>query len=240
MILNRKEVVKVIKDLQSFLFPDYYTHSEGSENVLSQTELLLNIYNRLAKVIKGACEFNGTDLVCSPEIICEKFIKKLPEVKTMLLKDIEALYEGDPAAKCREEVLICYPGFYAISIFRLAHELYNLRVPLIPRIMTEFAHEKTGVDIHAGATIGEYFFIDLGTGIVIGETTIIGNNVSLYQGVTLGAKSLKDVPTLRGKKRHPTILDNVVIYANTTILGGDTVIKENSIIPGNSFIIKSN
>ena len=242
MILNRKEVVKVIKDLQSFLFPDYYTHSEGSENVLSQTELLLNIYNRLAKVIKGACEFNGTDLVCSPEIICEKFIKKLPEVKTMLLKDIEALYEGDPAAKCRVEVLICYPGFYAISIFRLAHELYDLRVPLIPRIMTEFAHEKTGIDIHAGATIGEYFFIDHGTGIVIGETTTIGNHVKIYQGVTLGAKSFKvdsDGNPIKNIKRHPDIGDNVVIYANATILGGDTKIGNNCVIGGNVWLTSS-
>jgi serine O-acetyltransferase len=239
MILNRKEVVKVIKDLQSFLFPDYYTHSEGSENVLSQTELLLNIYNRLAKVIKGACEFNGTDLVCSPEIICEKFIKKLPEVKTMLLKDIEALYEGDPAAKCREEVLICYPGFYAISIFRLAHELYNLRVPLIPRIMTEFAHEKTGIDIHAGATIGEYFFIDHGTGIVIGETTVIGNHVKIYQGVTLGALSPRKGQSLAGVKRHPTVRDNVTIYSGASILGGETVIGDGAIIGGNSFITES-
>ena len=242
MILNRKEVVKVIKDLQSFLFPDYYTHSEGSENVLSQTELLLNIYNRLAKVIKGACEFNGTDLVCSPEIICERFIKKLPEVKTMLLKDIEALYEGDPAAKCREEVLICYPGFYAISIFRLAHELYNLRVPLIPRIMTEFAHEKTGIDIHAGATIGEYFFIDHGTGIVIGETTTIGDHVKIYQGVTLGAKSFKvddNGNPIKDTKRHPDIGDNVVIYANATILGGDTKIGNNCVIGGNVWLTSS-
>ena len=191
MILNRKEVVKVIKDLQSFLFPDYYTHSEGSENVLSQTELLLNIYNRLIEQIKGAYAFNGTPMEETPEELCNAFIERLPKIKQLLIKDIEAIYEGDPAAKCHEEVLIFYPGFYAISIFRLAHELYTLKVPLIPRIMTEFAHEKTGVDIHAGATIGEYFCIDHGTGIVIGETTTIGDRVKIYQGVTLGAKSFE-------------------------------------------------
>lgn len=242
MILNRKEVIKVIKDLQSLLFPSYYTHSEGSENVLSQTGLLLNIYNRLVKVINGACEFNGTDLPCSSEELCNKFINELPNIKNKLLKDIEALYEGDPAAKCREEVLICYPGFYAISIYRLAHELYKLRVPLIPRIMTEFAHEKTGIDIHAGATIGEYFFIDHGTGIVIGETTTIGDHVKIYQGVTLGARSFKvdeNGNPIKDIKRHPDIGDNVVIYANATILGGDTKIGNNCVIGGNVWLTSS-
>lgn len=242
IIPDRREVVKVIKDLQSLLFPDYYKHSVGSENVLSQTELLLNIYNRLAKQIEGACVFNGTDMGCSPEEICDKFIQRLPFVKEMLLKDIEALYEGDPAAKCREEVLICYPGFYAISIFRIAHELYSLNVPLIPRIMTEFAHEKTGIDIHAGATVGEYFFIDHGTGIVVGETTTIGNHVKIYQGVTLGAKSFKvdeNGNPVKNIKRHPDIGNNVVIYANATILGGDTKIGDNCVIGGNVWLTSS-
>ena len=191
LIPNRSEIVKVIKDLQSLLFPNYFKHSEGSENVLSQTELLLNIYNRLVEQIKGAYAFNGTVMEKTPEELCDAFIGRLPKIKQLLIKDIEAIYEGDPAAKCHEEVLICYPGFYAISIFRLAHELYTLKVPLIPRVMTEFAHEKTGIDIHAGATVGEYFFIDHGTGIVIGETTTIGDHVKIYQGVTLGAKSFE-------------------------------------------------
>ena len=140
----------------------------------------------------------------------------------MLIKDIEALYEGDPAAKCREEVLICYPGFYAISIYRIAHELYSLGVPLIPRIMTEFAHEKTGIDIHAGAKIGEYFFIDHGTGIVVGETTTIGNMVKIYQGVTLGAKSFpldENGNPIKNIPRHPLLGDHVIVYPNATILG---------------------
>ena len=242
LIPDRREIVKVIKDLQSLLFPSYFKHSAGSENVLSQTELLLNIYNRLAKQILGACLFNKTAMDSSPEDICNAFIEKLPEVKTLLLKDIDALYEGDPAAKCREEVLICYPGFYAISIYRIAHELYRLGVPLIPRIMTEFAHEKTGIDIHAGATIGEYFFIDHGTGIVVGETTTIGSHVKIYQGVTLGAKSFKTDENgnpVKNIKRHPDIGNNVVIYANATILGGDTVIGDNCVIGGNVWLTHS-
>lgn len=241
-IPDRKEVIKVIKDLQSLLFPNYFKHSEGSENVLSQTELLLNIYNRLVEQIKGACEFNMTPMNCSAEAICDEFIGKLPQVKTLLLKDIEAIYEGDPAAKCHEEVLICYPGFYAISIYRIAHVLYTLKVPLIPRIMTEFAHEKTGVDIHAGATIGEYFCIDHGTGIVIGETTTIGDRVKIYQGVTLGAKSFKvdeNGNPVKDIKRHPDIGNNVVIYANATILGGDTKIGDNCVIGGNTWLTRS-
>lgn len=242
LIPDRKEVIKVIKDLQSLLFPNYFKHSEGSENVLSQTELLLNIYSRLASQIEGACQFNGTQMDCSPQEICDKFINELPNVKKLLVKDIEAIYEGDPAAKCHEEVLICYPGFYAISVYRIAHVLYELKVPLIPRIMTEFAHEKTGVDIHAGATIGEYFCIDHGTGIVIGETTTIGNRVKIYQGVTLGAKSFKldeNGNPVKNIKRHPDIGNNVVIYANATILGGDTVIGDNCIIGGNTWLTSS-
>lgn len=242
LIPNRKEVIKVIKDLQSLLFPNYFKHSEGSENVLSQTELLLNIYSRLASQIEGACQFNGTAMTCTPQEICDKFINELPKVKTLLIKDIEAIYEGDPAARCHEEVLICYPGFYAISIYRIAHVLYELKVPLIPRIMTEYAHEKTGVDIHAGATIGEYFFIDHGTGIVIGETTTIGNRVKIYQGVTLGAKSFKvdeNGNPVKNIKRHPDIGNNVVIYANATILGGDTKIGDNCIIGGNTWLTSS-
>ncbi len=242
LIPNRKEVIKVIKDLQSLLFPSYFKHSEGSENVLSQTELLLNIYSRLAEQIKGAYAFGGTPMIKTPEEICDAFIGKLPYVKELLIKDIDAIYEGDPAAKCHEEVLICYPGFYAISIFRIAHELYILGVPLIPRIMTEFAHEKTGIDIHAGATVGEYFFIDHGTGIVIGETTTIGNHVKIYQGVTLGAKSFEvdeNGNPVKNIKRHPDIGNNVVIYANATILGGNTKIGDNCVIGGNTWLTHS-
>ena len=176
------------------------------------------------------------------QFICDTFFGRLPGIRSMLLKDVDALYEGDPAASCREEVMITYPGFRAISIFRLAHELYVLKAPLIPRIMTEYAHEKTGIDIHPGATVGEYFFIDHGTGIVIGETTTIGNHVKLYQGVTLGARSFEldeNGNPVKNIKRHPDIGNHVVIYANATILGGDTVIGDNCVIGGNTWLTRS-
>ena len=165
-----------------------------------------------------------------------QFAARLPEVKRLVETDVQAAYEGDPAATSPMEVVMAYPGLYAVTIHRLAHELYNLKVPIIPRIMSELAHSKTGIDIHPGATIGERFFIDHGTGVVIGETTVIGKNVKLYQGVTLGALSTRNGQMLSGKKRHPTIEGNVTIYANATILGGDTVIGEGAVIGGNTFI----
>ncbi len=238
-LFNRNEVKNVIQDLQSLLFPKFFDRSIGSENVISQTGLLLNVCYRLTKQIDGAFAFSEIQPPEPAEELCEKFIQRLPDIKNMLIKDIEALYEGDPAAKCREEVLLCYPGYYAISVYRFAHELYELNIPLIPRIMTEYAHERTGVDIHAGAKIGEYFFIDHGTGIVIGETTTIGSHVKLYQGVTLGAKSFEldeNGNPVKEIKRHPDIGNNVVIYANATILGGDTKIGDNCIIGGNTRI----
>lgn len=153
--------------------------------------------------------------------------------------DLQAAYDGDPAARSKDEIVFSYPGLYAITVYRLAHELFLLGVPLIPRMMTEQAHSKTGIDIHPGATIGKYFFIDHGTGIVIGETTIIGCHVKLYQGVTLGALSTKGGQKLRDVRRHPTIGDNVTIYSGASILGGETVIEEGVVIGGNSFITQS-
>ena len=169
------------------------------------------------------------------------FIETLPQVTATLATDIRATLAGDPATQSPDEVIFCYPGLLAISIYRIAHELYLLKVPIIPRIMTEHAHSLTGIDIHPGATIGPGFFIDHGTGVVIGETTIIGKDVRLYQGVTLGALSLpRDAgEKLRFIKRHPTIEDNVIIYANSTILGGDTVIGANAIIGGNIWLTES-
>ena len=167
------------------------------------------------------------------------FLEQIPTIQQLILKDVEAELEGDPAANSREEIIFSYPGIYAIFVYRVAHELYRLHVPFIPRIMTEHAHGKTGIDINPGATIGEYFFIDHGTGIVIGETTVIGKHVKLYQGVTLGALSLSQGQALSGVKRHPTIEDNVVIYANATILGGETVVGQNSVVAGNSFVTES-
>ena len=175
--------------------------------------------------------------------IVAAFIARLPEVKRLVETDVQAAYEGDPAATSPMEVVMAYPGLYAVTIHRLAHELYKLKVPIIPRIMSELAHSKTGIDIHPGATIGERFFIDHGTGVVIGETTVIGRNVKLYQGVTLGAKSFQKDPEtgalVKGIKRHPNVEDNVVIYAGATILGGDTTISHDSEIGGSVWLINS-
>ena len=170
------------------------------------------------------------------EEITAVFLEKLPEIRDYVETDLQAFYDGDPAASSKEEVIIAYPGFYAITVNRLAHVLYELEVPLIPRIMTESAHSKTGIDIHPGAKIGRYFFIDHGTGIVVGETTVIGEHVKIYQGVTLGALSTRGGQKLHGKRRHPTIEDNVTIYAGASILGGETVIGHDSVIGSNVFI----
>ena len=166
-------------------------------------------------------------------------MRRIPKVREYLETDLQAAYDGDPAARSKDEIVFSYPGLYAITVYRLAHELFLLGVPLIPRMMTEQAHSKTGIDIHPGATIGKYFFIDHGTGIVIGETTIIGCHVKLYQGVTLGALSTKGGQKLRDVRRHPTIGDNVTIYSGASILGGETVIEEGVVIGGNSFITQS-
>ena len=175
--------------------------------------------------------------------VVAQFVARLPEVKRLVETDVQAAYEGDPAATSPMEVVMAYPGLYAVTIHRLAHELYNLKVPIIPRIMSELAHSKTGIDIHPGATIGERFFIDHGTGVVVGETTVIGKNVKLYQGVTLGAKSFQKDPEtgalVKGIKRHPNVEDNVVIYAGATILGGDTTIVHDSEIGGSVWLIES-
>ena len=174
--------------------------------------------------------------------IVDEFVAALPEVRRLVDTDVQAAYDGDPAATSRMEVVMAYPGLYAVTIHRLAHVLYKLKVPIIPRVMSELAHSKTGIDIHPGATIGERFFIDHGTGVVIGETTVIGRNVRLYQGVTLGGLSFEkdsNGALVKGLKRHPNIEDNVVIYANATILGGDTTIGHDSEIGGNVWIKES-
>jgi len=239
-IPNNKEVIRILEALQQAMFPSYF----GGCGTKSRETLLYEVYGILKQQITLAqilcCR--EEDACMDPEYVCSAFVAALPKVYALLLKDIEALYEGDPAAKSREEVLIAYPGFFAISIYRIAHELYKLRVPLIPRMMTEYAHERTGIDIHAGATIGEYFFIDHGTGTVVGETTIIGDHVKLYQGVTLGAKSFpvdESGCPVKELKRHPHLEDRVIIYANATILGGDTVIGEGAVIGGSVWLTHS-
>lgn len=174
---------------------------------------------------------------CNNEQVAQTFFQKIPFLYALLNKDAEAILNGDPASISEFEVIRTYPGFFAISFYRIAHELLKLGVPLLPRILTEYAHSRTGIDIHPGASIGEYFFIDHGTGIVIGETAVIGRHVKLYQGVTLGALSVSK--ELRNKKRHPTVEDHVVIYSGATILGGNTVIGHHSVIGGNVWLTKS-
>ena len=173
------------------------------------------------------------------EKITFEFLNKIPKIREYIEGDIQAAYDGDPAAYNKDEIICTYPGLYAIFTNRIAHELFLLGVPLIPRIMTEHAHSLTGIDIHPGTTIGKHFFIDHGTGIVIGETTEIGDNVKIYQGVTLGALSTRGGQNLRGKKRHPTICDNVTIYSGASILGGETVVGKDVVVGGNAFITTS-
>ena len=240
MVPSRPEVIKIIKKIQHLMFPDYFRLSEDEgksrEQVLEEVFLLLKVQ------LTASYSFFDEDTVVDTESIAYEIIELLPSIKCRLLKDVMALYEGDPAARSPEEIILSYPGFYAISIYRIAHEFYIRKIPYISRLMTEFAHEKTGIDIHAGATIGEYFFIDHGTGIVIGETTTIGDRVKIYQGVTLGAKSFElddDGNPIKGIKRHPDIGNGVVIYANATILGGNTKIGDGCVIGGNVWLTRS-
>lgn len=244
---DRGNVIKIIKDIRRVMFPGYF----GDENisVISPEyfigDRLTQIYGDLKKEVKAALDFrqykeNGdNNLDQEAENICRTFFERLPDVQQLLLKDVEAGYYGDPAAKSREDVVFSYPGLFAIFVYRIAHEFYVQDVPLLPRIMTEYAHSRTGIDINSGARIGEYFFIDHGTGVVIGETTEIGNNVKLYQGVTLGALSTRSGQKLKGKKRHPTIRDNVTVYSGASILGGETEIGEGVIVAGGAFVTKS-
>ena len=171
--------------------------------------------------------------------VCKVFFQQIPKVREYIESDLLAAFDGDPAAGCFEEIILAYPGLMATTVQRIAHELYLLNIPVLPRLMTEYAHSTTGIDIHPGAQIGKNFFIDHGTGIVIGETAVIGENVKIYQGVTIGALSTRGGQKLSGKKRHPTICDNVTIYAGASILGGDTVIGEGCVIGGNTFITRS-
>ena len=230
---DRKVITGIISDVQAFMFPAF---SSGA--CVSERMLLEKIRWELAHQIRRAMRFAG-DSDLDPDRVADDFLAAIPGIYSLLLKDIEALYEGDPAATSREEVIVAYPGFFAIVVYRIAHVLYEMRVPIIPRIMTEFVHQKTGIDIHAGAKIGEYFFIDHGTGVVVGETTIIGDNVKLYQGATLGALSPAGMATNPNVRRHPKVGNNVVIYANSTLLGGATEIGDNVVVGGNAFLTSS-
>jgi len=193
------------------------------------------LVDRLRDLMAGLQFPDGVEV----ESVIGRFLGRLAEIRTRLSEDVEAAYEGDPAAKSFAEIVLSYPSIRALTIYRIAHELHGLGVPVLPRMMTEYAHDRTGIDIHPGATIGRRLFIDHGTGVVVGETTVIGDNVRLYQGVTLGAKAPRHGEPLRGKKRHPTIEDDVTIYAGATILGGETTIGASSVIGGNVWLIAS-
>jgi len=240
-------IIEIIGKLQHLLFPGIFESVLTDGSVKNKLNVMLEeVSHDLAKQTKLALRYDlrykeakQEDIDKIAWEITRQFIVKIPQIKDFLEKDIEAAYNGDPSAYSKAEIVISYPGIYATMVYRIAHELYLLSVPLIPRIMSEYAHSVTGIDIHPGATIGKYFFIDHGTGIVIGETAIIGNNVKLYQGVTLGALSTKGGQSIKGIKRHPTICDNVTIYSGASILGGDTVIGEGVIIGGNAFVVRS-
>ncbi len=251
---GKENVYKVLHNLRSALFPGVYEKypiDESKVNILIGNNIrtaAIELSDLIEKVFNNQCrveEKNANNCrECKEHAndITIQFIQKLPEIREKLNSDIQAAYNGDPAALSSEEILLSYPAIEVLSIYRPAHELYKMKVPLIPRIMSEYAHQITGIDIHPGAEIGEYFFIDHGTGVVIGETCVIGKNVKLYQGVTLGAKSFtldEHGNPVKGVKRHPDIEDNVIIYAGATILGGDTVIGHDSIIGGNVWLTQS-
>ena len=237
---DKKEIISILEDIKELFFPAYFGKTDCLDPCELSEQLLSSVYYRMKRQVELALSFNSLDDVkAQAEKITEDFVSGLPLVHKLLTKDIHATFDGDPAASSYEEIIFSYPGFYAIMVYRVAHLLYLSKVPFIPRIMSEYAHGKTGVDINPGATIGEYFFIDHGTGIVIGETTIIGNHVKIYQGVTLGALSPRKGQSLSGVKRHPTVCDGVTIYSGASILGGETIIGKNAVIGGNSFITES-
>lgn len=243
-IPNYHNIIALIHATQVLLLPEL--HARNVSNDTAQLNATLdtvtsNALDTIERIIFHELQSYTSNSIKIQET-CNQFIHKLPAIKKLLLTDIQAIYEGDPACTSKVEVTLAYPGFYAMLIHRTAHALYELNVPLIPRLMSEYAHRKTGIDIHPGAKIGAYFCIDHGTGIVIGETTVIGEHVKLYQGVTLGAKSFaldENGNPIKGGKRHPNIGNNVVIYANATILGGETTIGSGSIIAANAWINRS-
>jgi len=246
---QKREVIAILRGLQEVIYPGYfgdqslyreYLHGHLGDQLFA---LSRKLEGEACRALAAGC---GRRAASGPEVkageVVTSFFERLPDVLELIAADVEAAYEGDPAATCLEEVVLAYPGVKAVFTYRIAHLLHSLGVPLIPRIMTEFAHNETGVDIHPGAAIGREFFIDHGTGVVIGETTVIGRRVKLYQGVTLGALSFPRDPgggLVRGTKRHPTLEDDVVVYAGATILGGATVVGRGSVIGGNVWLTSS-
>ena len=245
---DRDKVLEILDKLTKMIFPGYFREKNykfynlNSRLTVLTEDVIYNLKKQVAISLIQKPEYENAsydERVEASEDITEKFMMKLPDIRALIETDVQAFFDGDPASYNHSEIILCYPGLRAIVTARLAHELFVLGVPLIPRMMTEYAHSRTGIDIHPGATIGKYFFIDHGTGIVIGETTIIGDYVKIYQGVTIGALSTRGGQSLRGKKRHPTIEDRVTIYAGASILGGETVIGHDAVIGSNAFITSS-
>lgn len=237
--IDEKEIISSINHLLFCILPPRFTtnSSISNKNTITKDNITNNI-NFAVKILKTELE----KLSLNSDKIIKDLIITLPKIRDCIIKDIEAAFNGDPAAESYSEIILSYPSIFAMCFHRISHELYKLKVPLIPRIISEYAHSKTGIDIHPGASINEGFFIDHGTGVVIGETTVIGKSVKIYQGVTLGARSFRKDESgklIKGQKRHPQVGDNVVIYANATILGGETIIGDNSIIGSNVFIMES-
>ena len=245
---DKKIVIDILEKLKLVIYPGYYrnsnyrTYTVRNNVAILLEDIIYNLSKQISIVLKYSPEYaqaDGKQISETSEKITFEFLNKIPKIREYIEGDIQAAYDGDPAAYNKDEIICTYPGLYAIFTNRIAHELFLLGVPLIPRIMTEHAHSLTGIDIHPGTTIGKHFFIDHGTGIVIGETTEIGDNVKIYQGVTLGALSTRGGQNLRGKKRHPTICDNVTIYSGASILGGETVVGKDVVVGGNAFITTS-
>ena len=235
---DRSAIISLIKELRRLFFPAYFGDPQlmalPAENYAAL--LLERIETALTAQIALALPEEESSQASR---ITQSIVAELPRIQQVLLTDIEATFDGDPAAANKEEIIFAYPGLFAIFVYRIAHELYLRQVPMIPRMMTEYAHSRTGIDIHPGAQIGPWFFIDHGTGIVIGETTVIGSHVKLYQGVTLGALSPRAGHASLPGKRHPTVCDYVTIYSGASILGGETVIGEHSVVGGNAFLTGS-
>lgn len=251
VIPSKESLIEIIDLIKDILFPGYFGDQTVDRNTLSYhvgneiTELFAKLSEQITNSIIHECnryEAECTECIDRGHEETLKFLRKIPEIRSMLASDIVATYEGDPAAKSYDEIIFSYPGIFAMTVYRSAHELHKQGISIIPRIMTEYAHSIVGIDIHPGAKIGRGFFIDHGTGVVIGETCEIGDNVRIYQGVTLGSLSFpKDESgkLIRNKKRHPTIENDVIIYSNATILGGNTVIGARSVIGGNVWLTKS-
>ncbi|MCR5600964.1 MAG: serine acetyltransferase [Ruminococcus sp.] len=241
---DKEAIIDIISSLRKIVFPGYFRNRGIKVYTLRNnlSMLIEDVMFKLARqiaIVIGGDEDNDAEIAESSKLITLEFIKRLRKIREYIDADVQAAFDGDPAAFSKDEIIYSYPGLFATFVNRIAHELYLLNVPIIPRMMTEYAHSVTGIDIHPGASIGRNFFIDHGTGIVIGETTEIGDNVKIYQGVTLGALSTRGGQALKNKKRHPTIGDNVTIYSGASILGGDTFIGKDAVIGGNAFITRS-